>query len=54
MDYVRDMCVVSNALLLKAYYPEKKITVDATVCAGLKKENIQRLLTRCHLVMLIF
>lgn len=29
-----DICVVSNALLLKAYFPDIKITVDASCCAG--------------------
>ncbi len=29
-----DICVVSNALLLKAYMPEVKITVDSKCCAG--------------------
>ena len=29
-----DICVVSNALLLKAYFPEMKISVDAGCCAG--------------------
>ncbi len=29
-----DICVVSNALLLKATYPETPIAVDATCCAG--------------------
>ena len=29
-----DICVVSNALLLKAYFPEKRISVDASCCAG--------------------
>lgn len=29
-----DICVVSNALLLKASYPEKNIHVDAQCCAG--------------------
>ena len=29
-----DICVVSNALLLKAYFPEKRIAVDAACCAG--------------------
>lgn len=29
-----DICVVSNALLLKAYFPEMKICVDASCCAG--------------------
>lgn len=29
-----DICVVSNALLLKANFPECEITVDASCCAG--------------------
>jgi nicotinamidase-related amidase len=29
-----DICVVSNALLLKANFPEMDIAVDATCCAG--------------------
>lgn len=29
-----DICVVSNALLIKAFLPETKIVVDAACCAG--------------------
>lgn len=29
-----DICVVSNALLLKAHFPEVSISVDASCCAG--------------------
>ena len=29
-----DICVVSNALLLKAHFPEAPIAVDAAGCAG--------------------
>lgn len=29
-----DICVVSNALLLKAHFPEKRILVDPACCAG--------------------
>ncbi len=29
-----DICVVSNALLLKAYFPEAEIRVDSSCCAG--------------------
>ena len=29
-----DICVVSNALLLKAHFPEACISVDAACCAG--------------------
>lgn len=34
-----DICVVSNALILKATYPEIKITVDAECCAGVTPES---------------
>lgn len=33
-----DICVVSNALLLKAAMPEMDIVVDASCCAGVTKE----------------
>ncbi len=29
-----DICVVSNSLILKAYFPEAKISVDSSCCAG--------------------
>ena len=34
-----DICVVSNALLLKAEMPEAKISVDPACCAGVTKEK---------------
>lgn len=34
-----DICVISNALLLKAFYPEKRISVDASCCAGVTVES---------------
>lgn len=34
-----DICVVSNALLLKAFMPEVKISVDATCCAGVTPDK---------------
>ena len=34
-----DICVVSNALLLKAAMPEVEITVDAACCAGVTPET---------------
>ncbi len=33
-----DICVVSNALLIKSFYPEMPITVDASCCAGTSPE----------------
>lgn len=34
-----DICVISNALLLKAFCPEIPITVDASCCAGVTPES---------------
>lgn len=34
-----DICVVSNVLLLKAHFPEAKITVRADCCAGVTPET---------------
>ncbi|MBE6022092.1 MAG: cysteine hydrolase [Cellulosilyticum sp.] len=34
-----DICVISNALLLKAYAPEVSITVDSSCCAGVTPES---------------
>lgn len=34
-----DICVVSNALLLKANFPEAEISVDAECCAGVTPES---------------
>ena len=40
-----DICVVSNALILKANFPEKEIYVDATCCAGVTVETHNAALT---------
>ena len=40
-----DICVVSNALILKANFPEKDIYVDATCCAGVTRETHKAALT---------
>lgn len=34
-----DICVISNALLLKAFFPEVPVTVDASCCAGVTPES---------------
>lgn len=34
-----DICVISNALLIKAFLPEVPITVDAACCAGVTPES---------------
>lgn len=40
-----DICVVSNAILLKACFPEAEITVDAGCCAGVTPESHRAALT---------
>lgn len=40
-----DICVVSNALILKANFPEKDIYVDAACCAGVTVETHNAALT---------
>lgn len=40
-----DICVVSNALLLKANYPEVEISVDSSLCAGVTVDSHMAALT---------
>lgn len=47
-----DICVVSNALILKAEYPYIEITVDASCCAGTTPENHKaalQVMKCCHI-----
>ena len=34
-----DICVISNAMIVKAYYPEIPIYVDAKACAGVTPQS---------------
>ncbi len=34
-----DICVISNAMILKAAFPEVKITVDSRACAGVSESS---------------
>lgn len=34
-----DICVISNAMILKAAFPETKITVDSNCCAGVTRDT---------------
>lgn len=40
-----DICVVSNAMILKAAFPETDMTVDAACCAGVTPASHQAALT---------
>lgn len=47
-----DICVISNALLLKAAMPETPISVDSTCCAGVtpeKHEAALDVMESCHI-----
>lgn len=49
-----DICVVSNALLIKAYLPELPVWVDASCCAGVtpqKHEAALRTMESCQILM---
>lgn len=39
-----DICVISNAMILKAAFPETPICVDASCCAGVTPESHERAL----------
>ncbi len=50
-----DICVISNAILLKAFFPEKRIAVDSALCAGVTPESHQNALNAmkmCHIDIL--
>ena len=50
-----DICVISNALLLKAFLPEVKISVDAGCCAGVtpeSHENALKAMAACQVEIL--
>ena len=34
-----DICVISNVMLVKAFYPEIPLTVDAKACAGVTPQS---------------
>ncbi|MBQ7390346.1 MAG: cysteine hydrolase [Clostridia bacterium] len=40
-----DICVVSNALLIKATFPEKEVSVDSACCAGVTPDTHNAALT---------
>lgn len=40
-----DICVISNALILKSFFPEVPIAVDANCCAGSTRENHEKALS---------
>ena len=46
-----DICVVSNALIIKALYPDANVTVDSNCCAGVTPETHEaalKTMKMCH------
>lgn len=48
-----DICVVSNALLLKSFLPENRISVDASCCAGVTPESHEAALATMKLCQIM-
>lgn len=49
-----DICVISNAIVLKTFFPESKIIVDENCCAGvtpLSHKNAINSLKVCHIII---
>jgi nicotinamidase-related amidase len=49
-----DICVISNAILIKAFLPETEIIVDSACCAGVSPESHERALSAmesCHITI---
>lgn len=47
-----DICVISNALILKARFPEVPISIDSRCCAGVTPESHERAIATmrmCHI-----
>lgn len=50
-----DICVISNAMLIKAYLPELPVKVDAACCAGVtpeSHENAMAAMAMCQIEIL--
>lgn len=52
MGFCTDICVISNALLVKAYMPNTPITVEASCCAGSRLDKHMaalEVMESCHI-----
>jgi len=50
-----DICIISNVLLIKAFYPEKMIIVDSKCCAGVtleSHENALKAMRSCQITVI--
>ncbi len=48
-----DICVISNALLLKAFFPETPVFVDASCCAGVTPESHENALDAMRMCQIV-
>ena len=49
-----DICVISNAMLLKAFFPEMPVSVTASCCAGVtpqSHENALEAMKMCQIAL---
>ena len=49
-----DICVIENAMILKAAFPEVPVSVDASCCAGVtpeSHENALKAMKMCQVVV---
>ena len=54
IEYLKDICVISNALLLKANFPEIPLYVDSSCCAGSSldaHEAALKVLKSCQIIV---
>ena len=49
-----DICVVSNALMIKALFPEINVSVDASCCAGVTPQSHEAALTTMKMCQIKF
>lgn len=47
-----DICVISNAMLVKPFFPEARIVVDASCCAGVTPESHETALAAMRAVQI--
>lgn len=47
-----DICVISNAMILKAAFPEAKVLVDSKACAGVTNESHETALSAMRAVQI--
>ena len=48
-----DICVISNAMILKSTFPETLIVVDASLCAGVTPESHKRALEAMKMCQIV-